>query len=226
MAKKRLTRKQLLKEPDEFITLTGRVISWSRRNSRRLTYGTCAVLTVIFVVAVYYYYQQSRARSAAVLLGEGLARYQSAAKSPADNLAAASEDFKKLIDHYGDSPAGRFGRVVFAHYNLVAGLSGDALTLYQNAQRVFGSDPSLTNIVLNGLGCAHEQKGEIAAAIGAFEKIAQGRSAIFKDSALFHLGRLYEQTGKSDESVKAYGRLNSDFPNSIFAPLAREKAAG
>ena len=30
MAKKRLTRKELVKKPDEFITLTGTVIQWAR----------------------------------------------------------------------------------------------------------------------------------------------------------------------------------------------------
>lgn len=226
MAKKRLTRKQLLKEPDEFINLTGKVVDWSRSNARQLTYGISAVLAVVLVIVGYYYYQQSRARSAADLLSECLVKYHAADKSAADSLAVAREDFTKLIDHYGSVPAGRLGRIIFAHYNLVAGSPDDALGLYRNAQRSFSKDPSLTNIILNGLACAYEQKGEIGAAIDTFEKIVQGGSAVFKDSAFFHLGRLYEQAGKPDESIKAYSRLNSDFPNSIFAPLAREKTSG
>ncbi len=226
MAKKGLTRKQLLKEPDEFITLTGKMIGWSRRHTRQLVYGACAALGIIVVLVGYSYYQQSRSRSAALLLGESLVKYQAAGKTPADSLAAAKEDFAKLIDRYGNAPAARLGQVVFAHYNLAAGLPADALTHYQQARRNLGSDPSLANIILNGLACAHEQKGEIEAAIAAYEKIAQGGSLILKDNALFHLGRLYGQSGKSDQSLKAYGQLNSDFPNSIFAPLAREKMAG
>jgi hypothetical protein len=42
MAKKRTTRKQLLKGPDEFITQTGKAIRWARANTKPLIYGTCA----------------------------------------------------------------------------------------------------------------------------------------------------------------------------------------
>ena len=43
MAKqKRVTRKQLLKEPDEFITTTGRIIAWGRKYTRQVAYAAGA----------------------------------------------------------------------------------------------------------------------------------------------------------------------------------------
>lgn len=226
MAKKGLTRKQLLKEPDEFITLTGKLISWSRQNTKQLVYWVCALVGAIVVVTGYGYYQESRSRSASALLGDGLAKYQATQKTAAENLAAAKDDFTKLLAAYSGAPAARLGQVVFAHYNLAGGALDDAVKNYRQAQEVFGSDPSLSNIILNGLATAHEQKNEIDAAIGVYEKIVQGKSILLKDAALFHLGRLYQQSGQTDKSQKAYGQLNSEFPKSVYGPLAREKMAG
>lgn len=226
MAKKGLTRKQLLNEPDEFITLTGKLIQWSRQNSRQLIYGGCVAVGILIILMGYGFYTESRNEAAATLLSQGLSKYQAANKTPAENLTAVKPDFTQLVEKYGEAPAGRLGQLVLAHYCLTGGSLDEAIKHYLQAKDDFGTDPSLQNIILGGLACAYEQKGEVEAAIGIFEQIAQAKGTVMKDEALFHLGRLYERSGQSEKSVKAYGQINSEFPDSVFAPLAREKMAG
>lgn len=227
MAKKRLTRKQLLKEPDEFISLTGRTIQWSRDHVKQLVMGAVAVLVLIAAASAYSFYNQSQAKSAAALFGEGLSKAQAQGQDQASGepaLAAAEPDIRKLVNDYGGQPAGRLGRILLGHIYLSKKAPQEAFTYYKKALDDFDNDPSLTNVILNGLSASSELKGEHAAAAEYSEKIVAGTSSVLKDVALFRLGRLYRTAGDVEKSNKAYEQLSTDFPESIYAAIAKERA--
>lgn len=229
MAKKRVTRKQLLKEPDEFITLTGRLIQWARENSRSLIYGACALVAVLVFIAALGYYRERREQTAAELLSQAMEVYQQERNretNPEQLLSAARPDMERLVNQYRRYPAGRLAKLLYGHLHLNAGDPEGAITLYKKALSDFGKDPSLRPVILNGLAEAHMQKGDTAAAIAHYEQIVAGKDRTLVDMALFQLGRLYRQTGETEKSRQALQRLGSDFPNSIYADMAREQAAG
>ena len=69
MAKqKRVTRKQLLKKPDEFITTTGRIIRWGRQYTRQVAYAAVAFLLFLVVITGYRYYSNNAENRAFSLL--------------------------------------------------------------------------------------------------------------------------------------------------------------
>ena len=111
MAKKKLTRKELLKEPDEFLTLTEKLLNWIKQNPKPLVVGGCGLLLVILIVFGYIYYQNNRARVPAELLGQDLSRYQQlTGETDAEKaLATVAPDFDRLIDKFGSQPAGKLG---------------------------------------------------------------------------------------------------------------------
>ena len=131
-------------------------------------------------------------------------------------------DFDQLITSYSGQPAGRLGRLVYAHVQLTGGAPDKAIALYQKALKDFKHDPSLVNIIYNGLASAYEQKEATGEAIAYFEKISQGDGKVLRDRALFHLGRLYRLNNEMEKSREAYSRLVSDFPDSIYTPVAEE----
>lgn len=224
-AKKRVTRKQLLKEPDEFITTTGKLIRWAREHTKQLLVGSGLFLGVLVLVASYGYYRQKRSDAAILLYSQAMAKYQNAGGStePATALAAAQSDLERLTSEYGGQPAGKLGRIMYGNLSLAAQARDEAVEIYTSALNDFGSDVSLANFIYNGLGAAYSQKGDFAAAIKSFEKIVSGTSPVLKDSALFHLGRLYEALEQPDKSQKAYRQLSTDFPDSMFAEIAKDK---
>jgi tetratricopeptide (TPR) repeat protein len=225
MAKKRVTRKQLLKEPDEFITTTGKLIRWAQEHTKQLLAGGGLFLGLLILVAAYGYYQQKRTDAAILLFSQAMAKYQNAGgeKAPAAALAAAQSDLERLTGEYGGQPAGKLGRIMYGNLSLAAHARDEAVAIYTSALKDFGSDISLTNFIYNGLGAAYSQKGDFAAAIEYYEKIVGSTSPVLKDSALFHLGRLYEAMGQSDKSQDAYRQLGTDFPDSMFAEIAGDK---
>jgi tetratricopeptide (TPR) repeat protein len=224
MAKKRVTRKQLLKEPDEFITTTGALINWAREHTRQLLVGCGMFLGVLILIAFYGYYQQKQSDKATLLYHQAMLKYQNAGgeKDPAAALTAARSDLERLSDQYAGQPAGKLGRIMYANLSLASQARDEAVSIYTSALKDFGSDISLANFIHNGLGAAHSQKGDFTAAIEHYEKIVNSTSAVLKDSALFHLGRLYESMGQSDKSQEAYRQLTTDFPDSMFAEIAKD----
>lgn len=222
MARKKVTRKQLLKEPDEFITLTSKVIQWCRQYPKHLTYGIGAVVAVIVVLVAVKTINDYRSRAAAELLSQSLSQVKATEKEGFGPIAGMGDNFDKLIASYSGQPAGRLGRLIYAHVQLTGGAPDKAIDLYQKALKDFKQDPSLVNVIYNGLASAYEQKDATGEAIAYFEKISQGDDKLLKDRALFHLGRLYRLNNEMEKSQQAYSRLVSDFPDSIYTPMAEE----
>ncbi|MBI5896831.1 MAG: tetratricopeptide repeat protein [Desulfobacterales bacterium] len=229
MAKKRISRKELVKEPDEFITFTGQAIRWARENTRPLMYGVCIFFGIIVLVSAYRLFSGYRQENGAALLSQTRSAYQAAVqadKDPAKVLATVKPQFERLIDEYGNWPAGRLGRVLYAHAALAGQAPDEAIVLYKRALDDFNTDPALTNSILNGLATAYIQKGDGAAAISHLERLVAGGGKALKDAALFQLGTLYKAAGQAEKSQQAYKQLSTDYPDSIYANIAKEKVAG
>jgi len=228
MAKNRVTRKKLLKEPDEFLTTAGKLIRWAKDNTRPLIIGGCIFFGLVLSISVYSVIKQRRAGTAEILLGQALSKYQAeiATKDASAALQATRSDYDALLASYGGQPAGRLGAVLYGHICLAGQAYDDAIAHYQESLTYFGADSSLGNVILNGLGTAYQQKGEYPQSVVYFKQIADGSSPVLKDVALFNLGRLYGQLGQMEESRKAYQQLSTEFPQSIYTSLVNEKAAG
>ncbi len=228
MAKNRVTRKHLLKAPDEFLTTTAKGINWAKENTRSLIIGTSLFFGVVLFVSFYTYFQERRNNTAEVVLGAALARYQTQieAQDPSAALASVRSDFESLIGSYGSLPAGRLGSLIFGHICLAARAYDEAIAHYQVSLSHFGAESSLGNVILNGLATAYQQKGDYPGAVEQFKKVAAGVSPVLKDAALFNLGRLYEQLGQVEARQKVYRQLEADFPGSMYANLVKEKITG
>lgn len=228
MKKKRLTRKELLKEPDEFITTTGQIIRWTKANPKPIMYGVGAFLAIIVLVSLYGFYQDNRAQVSAELLSQILSKYRQASADgdPAQALAQVVPDFDRLIEKFDGQPAGKLGCLFYAHFSLKGKAPQKAAELYNKALKRLGDDPAMKPIILYGLASAHQAAGDTSEAISTYEKILSLETMTNKDSALFHLGRLYAEKGQPEKSREMFEKLAADYPDSTFAQMAKERAAG
>jgi tetratricopeptide (TPR) repeat protein len=228
MAKNKITRKQLLKEPDEFLTITGQLIGWAKDHTRAVIWAGAVLLVLVIGLSSYGYVHNRHANTAEILLGQAVTKYQSVleAKDATAALAAVRSDFDTLIGSYGRLPGGRLGNLIYGHICLAGQAYDDAIAHYMAALSYYGAESSLGNIILNGLGTAYLQKGEYPQAVEQFKRLVANTSTVLKDNALFNLGHLYKQLGQAEESQKAYQQLSADFPQSMYATLAKEETAG
>ena len=229
MAKqKRVTRKQLLKEPDEFITTTGRIIRWGRQYTRQVAYAAGAMLLFLVVITGYRYFSNNAENRAFSMLDQAVSNYEGK-KTDMDVLTAyegVKEDFEYIIRKYDNTEGGKLATVVFARISYDANNVDRAIQLYEAALAYFENNPTYQNFLWSGLGYAYEKKQDVRMAISWFEKIAGGEDPVVKDVALFNMGRLYHDLGDTAKSMQAYERLTTEHTDSIYYQLAMEKVAG
>ena len=224
--KKRVTRKQLLKEPDEFITFSGKLIQFGMRHKTRLTYVASILVALIVIVAGYRFFSIRSENRAEALLNQAVAKYQTALNGQDSKNAyqTVSEDFQLLLNKYANKNSGRIARVIFANICFDAGEYARAIELYRQALEDFKNHAFMNNLIRSNLGYAHEQINDIAAAVSYFEKIAENPEPILRDEALFNLGMLYEKSGNHQKSADAFQRIITEHPDSLYIQIVKERS--
>lgn len=221
MAKAKKTRKELLKEPDEFISTTGKLIQWAIKHQNQLTYTLVAVVVIALGVSTYRFFSARAESQAAFLLQQAMAKYNELKKDqpPAEVYAAVSSDFETIVDDYGSKHNGRIAGLRFANICYEAGEFKKSVVLFEKALSHFEPYPLIHNQILSSLAMAHLRLGDDSIAIGYFERIVDGPLDANKEEALFHLGDLYARSGQLEKSRAVYDRLLNDFAESTYRDL-------
>ncbi|MEZ4527082.1 MAG: tetratricopeptide repeat protein [Desulfobacterales bacterium] len=227
MAKK-VTRKQLLKEPDEFLTFSQKMMGYILLHRVKFVSGLAALFALLIIGGLVGYFSNRAEDNAFAMLNQGVIRYNEVMEKdgPEKAYQAVEKEFLELFDRYAGRKGAQMALFTFANMACDAGKYEKALELYQKALKDFGDASSLKNLILAGLGFASEGKGDYASAIGYFEKISSGSDALMKSEAVFRLGMLYEKTGDKEKSLKSYQKLLADYQDSLYADLVREKVPG
>lgn len=229
MAKaKKISRKQLLKEPDEFMTLTGQFIQFSRKYQKQINWGVGVLFVLILIGIGGQYISKNNEKKAFALYKNAMVKYNAAEKdtSPTDAYEAVKADFNLILSQYAGKHAGKIARVMFADISYKAGDADTAISLYQKALNDIGSESAFRNMILNGLGYAYEMKQDPDSAVRYFEMIRSGDGGVLKSNAVFNLARIYRLNGNDEKSLDYYRMLLSDYPESFYSGIAKEKVAG
>lgn len=229
MAKKhKKTRKELLREPDEFITITGKLIGFAVDHKNQLIYalGIIVVLTLIF--SGYRFFSIRSENNASALLDQGLLKYNGlkTEKQPDEIYSEVSEDFKFILKKYKGKESAKLARLIYANICYNAGKYKLAIELYKKALLDFNKNPTIYSQILSNLGYAYEQEKDYSTAVGYFEKIVSAPKPIMRDEALYHLGRLYDKLGEKEKSREAYNKILTDHQDFIYIDLVKERLLG
>ena len=229
MVKKKISRKQLLKEPDEFFTFSGRLIQSAAKYRNHLTVAIGLVVAAFLIFSLIAFFLDKAERKAFVMLNQANEKYNSALeknRNPKQALEAVEQDFQIILDEYGGYRGGEIARVRFANISLEGGDYQQAAELFAGALNDFEDDPSYRNLILNGLAYSHEAAGNFDKAAEYFNMIAVGDNPILKDMAWFNLGRVYEVLGKNHKQMEAFKKVVNEYPDSMYYKLAKDRSAG
>ena len=229
MAKHKVSRKQLLKEPDEFITFSGKMIRFFTDRRKELSISLAIFLTAILLIAVYRFLDDRWENAASMKAEAVIEKYQrqmADGKTPEIALAAVEPDVRQVLDRYAGQVGGLLARVFYADACLAAGRPDDAIVLYREAHG--DVDPGSYHHVriLNGLAQAYLAKPDYPQATAVLREIADTGMGGFADGALFQLALVYTATGETEKSADTYRSLVETFPESAYVPIAREAVPG
>ena len=226
MAKKRKkSRKELLKEPDEFMTISGKLIGFAVAHKNQLTYAIAVIVATALIISGFRFISIRSERKAATLLGKSLAKYESL-KNEAEPAAAYEQlapELQLILDKYGRKKSGKIARITYANICYEAGNYEKAIALYKTSLNDFEKNPVIRNQLLSNLGYAYEQQEDYQSAVNYFEQLTSAAAGGLRADALYHLGWLYEKLGQTEKSEAAYSKIVSDHQDFIYIDLVKER---
>jgi tetratricopeptide (TPR) repeat protein len=227
MAQK-LTRKQLLKEPDEFITFSGKLIQWLTTYKQQAILAAAVLFALLVATAGFQAYLHHAENKASALLTESLAQYQSAMKAndPVKAYQAVEKSFNRILNDYSARHMGKIAGIEFANICFRAGEFDKAISLYKTALDDFSNTPFYKNLILSNLGSAFEGKKDYESAAKYFEMLTSTTDPTLKDLNLYNLASVYEKMGNKEKSKAMFARIIAEFPNSMYIEIAKEKSLG
>jgi tetratricopeptide (TPR) repeat protein len=227
VAKKRVSRsrKRQLEEPDKFISFSAKFLGFLTKYKVPMLSAVGVIFAIIIVCSSVYYYSDSAESKASVMLANSLAKHEKI-KTEQGAVKAYQEvanDFNQIIENNWGKDSAKIARVMYANICYNAGDFDAATELYNNALSDFENNPFVKNLILSGLAYSQEGKKDYNAAAQYLEMIMSGSNDANKDEALFNLGRLYAVMGNKDKSAEAFNKIISDYKDSIYIDLAKEK---
>ena len=225
MATKKKTRKQLLKEPDEFITFTGKAITFVTGYQKQISYMLCAIVAIVLIFFGYRFFAQRAETKAFTRLGQTQSKYDTLKKTSSETAAYSqvSEAFQSIIKKYGGNAGGKLARVIYANISFDAQQYEKAIALYKQSLNDFKDDKLVYNMILSNLGHAYQRVEDEQNAAAYFEKAASATDSPIREDALFNLGLMYEKLGEATKSQKTLQEILNNHPDSIYFDVVEEE---
>ena len=221
-AKTKLTRKELLKKPDEFLTFSGKMILLAKEHTRQLTYiGIILAVAVVIYLGfnTYTKYINKKGQEAFNIAYYGMLKNISPDKSK-DDIKRVEEDFNNVIEKYGRSRIANLAVPELAYIKFLNNEFDEAIVLYKQFIDQLSDDDPYLSLGRIALAACYEEKRDYYKAIRTLEYITSGRDDFFKEQAMLSLARIYRASGKKEKSDEILKEFVEKFPTSPSLSLA------
>ena len=223
MAKKRVTRKELLKKEDEFVSLSSRAVQYVSAHLKQIQYLTFSILIIILIVlgiSLYLRHLNKKALAAYNRAYRSLVS-DSSPEATEDTMKRSVEEFDKLIRKYGRTKMATLAIPQLAYLEYDQGNYDQAISLYQMYLKREKSDSIYASMAHFGLAAVYEAKGDYQSAISHLKKIVEEGHDFLREEALFSLGRVYALSGQREMSRETFKDFIDQFTESPLLPLAK-----
>ena len=229
MAVKKVSRKKLLKEPDEFISTTARVIQFFKTYQRRIFWSVIIVLGVAAAGAAGYTYLRWQEEKALTIQNQALQIYQEAYRASLESpKKEKKEDYKRALDKFREAlSVYRWGQAAQVS-ELYIGHCHFALQEYDQAQAAYTRclEGPFRAMALNGMGYIFEAKGDHKLALENFQKDAtDSRGNPFQLESMLAVARCYEAMNQKPKALEVYQKALAQSPQSTMSEFIRWKVS-
>jgi predicted negative regulator of RcsB-dependent stress response len=214
-ATKRLRRKDL-REPDEFLTLTGRLVDWSRQNAQMLAIAGGALVVLVIVLGVWSWVQQSRQTRAS------RAFYAADELYRREQWQEAESSFELLASDLPGTPYGRLARLYAGRAALRAGRNAEAVESLRQFLANPIDDRAMEQLARMNLGSALVAQGDVEGGRGELER-ALAIDGPARGEVTIELARAEESAGNRERALELYQSYLADDPNAVARDLARAR---
>jgi tetratricopeptide (TPR) repeat protein len=223
MAKKRVTRKELLKKEDEFTSLSARTYQFAVEHKVQIQWAAicvAALIVIILGISLYFRHLNQKALAAYNMAYKDLAS-DSSSQASAESIQKSTQELDRLIRKYGWTKVATLAIPELAYLKFGQGKYDEAISLYKTYLEKVKAGSIYRSMAYFGLAACYEAKGEYQSAIDYLNKIIESDTAFLKEEAMFSLGRMYELSGRRELAKETFQKFVSQFPQSPLLPLAK-----
>lgn len=226
------TSRKELREPDEFITLTHRVLQWLNQQKVPLIVGAAALILVIVGVVGWNWYVESAEKDASrsfveayEILDARVAPGEEGTTSVDGTYATEEDKYRAAIaaleqvrtNHESTSTADLAGYFIGECHRRL-GEHQKAIEHLEQYLEATGPDGELAVFALEGIGLSLEALGRTEEAAKRFRRLTEEPFDREPDRGLYHLARLEQKAGHDREAAKKFTEIVEKYPGSVFLP--------
>jgi outer membrane protein assembly factor BamD (BamD/ComL family) len=229
VAAKKITRKELLKEPDEFITTSAQVVQYARQNPTKVLIISVLVAVGLLAAAGFYAYQRQGKLVSHELFERALTEYQMldlSGQAPNDEqLDKILAQFEIITRDYPSSPAGDMALLYSGHLLYKKNDFRSALDRYTRMQTTNLAKEGMGPLVLYHTAMTLFALKDYEQAITIFDQLSKDTNSPYRREAHAAIARIYETSGKNKEAVQAYRQYLKMFPEAPDAAFVKSRIA-
>jgi len=227
LAEKKISRKELLKEPDEFLTYTGMTLRYIREHPRQATAVGIAVVLVVMCGVGFYYYQHARERKSHELLQQAIKAYEAIShvnqQSASEKLGPLLATFEYIASAYPSLLAGEQATLYAGHVLFLKKDYPQALEKYQRLQSSTMARKGLASLIIYHTGRTYLAMNEYDKAVVIFDQLAKDPDSPYRREAYGTIARIYEMMNKRKEAVQSYRQYLKIFPEAPDAAFVKSR---
>ncbi len=228
---RKISKKQRLKQPDEFLSLSARVAAYAEDHVREILIGAGGALLLVGIGVALYFYQHHLSEQALLAFYEGERFYRqgkvqegtSTGSGASEAYQQAAEAFERTAREYPRTPS-----AAMAHYQAGNSYSrlreyDKAITAYQECLRKSPKGSAFVTLATQRLAYAYLSKQAPEEALRLLEQGIKSDETGAKDLLHREAGRVLEGMGKPREAMEHYRRVTIDFPLSPWGGEAKAR---
>jgi len=224
LAKKKIKRKET-KKPDEFITLSTKIVHWCRDNVRVVVGIGVGLLLIVVITGSVLFFRANREAKARDLYQEALSQYPPRPFMDAsqEGYAETTAKLEKLQQRYGSTTVAANALVDLGNIYFLQRKYDKAVAHYIDfLQRTDHIHP-LHDQVLESLGETYEAQEQWQAALEVYQRLAKEGAPVYQSQTQLYLGRVYESIGDLSKAMVHYENYLNGNPAFLFGERIRTK---
>ena len=226
MANKKLSRKELLKNTDEFLTLSGKAALFINQHMRQVKLiGIGVAVIAVAYIAVWGYMKNvnTKGQEAYNTAYNTLIETAQSNENYEEGVEKSEELFEAVISDYGMSKAADLALPQVGHAKFVTAMYDDAVGYYDEFSTKVAHNEAYETLNQLALAACHEAKGEMKKAVEILKNIVEKPDNPFRESAMLNLERIYRadnQPEKANEILKTFAK---EYATSPFYPMVKAR---
>ena len=225
MARKKISRKALLKEPDEFLSFSTRAVNFFNAHLREIQYIGFAIGIVVIAYLAGYAYLRSVNKNAQHAYNIAYYTFTQNLKEglTPEKLRESEILFKEVVDEYGLSRVARLAFPNMAYAKFFEKRYDEAIDLYKRFIKKVSGNAQYESLAYLAIAGCHEAKGELQEAADTLSPIVERPDDPFRELAMFKLSRIYRLSGKPEKEKEILTKFVQEYGGSPFVPMAKAR---